>query len=155
MALIQTILVPIDFSEHSAAALGLATELAKSTDAALHLVHVDDFIAYTLPNGAVIYDAMTLAGLREDMRQRLLGLQAGVQKAGIARVQTTVLEGQPDVEIVRHAGQLPADLIIIGTHGRRGFSHLMLGSVAERVARKACCPVIAVPLARRTSPSQG
>jgi len=154
MALIQTILVPIDFSEHSAAALALAIQLAKSSDAALHLAHVDDFIAYTLPNGAVIYDAITLARLREGMRQRLLAMQAEVQKAGVARVQTTVLEGQPDVEVVRHAAELGADLIIMGTHGRRGFSHLMLGSVAERVVRKAPCPVIAVPLARGAT-SQG
>jgi nucleotide-binding universal stress UspA family protein len=97
-----------------------------------------------------VIEGSVLANLREEVRKRLLNLRVETQKAGVGTVEAMVLEGKPSVQIVHHAEALPADLIVMGTHGRSGFSHLMLGSVAERVARSAPCAVIAVPLKLQT-----
>jgi universal stress protein A len=145
MTKLQTILVPTDFSPQAAAALEFAVALAQRANAALHLVHVDDFVSYALPVPGIAVAGGVLADLRAGLNERLTALRSEVLTAGVRQAEATLLEGRPYMEIVRLAEALPADLIVMGTHGRGGFSHLMLGSVAERVARAAPCPVIAVP----------
>lgn len=147
MTLFQTILVPTDFSPHAAKALELAIELAKGQGAALCLVHVVDILPYTtVPEGTPMYDPNVLARLREDLAKLLATAKQRVIEAGVSRVDGKLLEGQPFREIVRLAEQLPAQLIVMGTHGRTGVAHALMGSVAERVVRKAPCAVITVPL---------
>src|SRR5690349_12987346 len=99
----QTILVPTDFSPHAAAALAFAVDLAKRTEAAVHLVHVDDFVNYTLLVPGMVLEGSVLANLREATRKRLVALRAEAQKGGVDRTDATVLEGNPYAEIVRHA----------------------------------------------------
>lgn len=145
MSLFQTILVPTDFSPHSEAALRLACELAKSHEAALCLVHVYDLMPSGLPEGMTFYDVATLARVRDEFVRRLAEVQRQALKAGVRQVETKLMEGQPYREIVRAAEESRAQLIVMGTHGRTGMAHVLVGSVAERVVRKAPCPVITVP----------
>jgi nucleotide-binding universal stress UspA family protein len=147
MTLFQTILVPTDFSPHAAKALELAIELAKEQGAALCLAHVYDLLPYaTVPEGMPMYDPGVLSQLRDDLAKLLATSKEQALKAGVERVDAKLLDGQPFREIVRLAEQLPAQLIVMGTHGRGGIAHALVGSVAERVVRKAPCPVITVPL---------
>lgn len=147
MPLCETILVPTDFSPHADRALEFAVELAKSQGAALHLAHVLDVLPYTtLPGGVPLYDPSMVARAREELVKSLTIAKERLSKAGVTRVETTLIEGQPQREIVYLAEQIPAQLIVMGTHGRSGLAHAFLGSVAERVVRKAPCPVITVPL---------
>lgn len=146
MTAFHRILVPIDFSPHASAALTLAIELAKTNDATLQLVHVYDFIPYTLPEGMFMYDGSLTARFREELSKRLAQSKETALQAGVKHVETSLGEGRPYTEIVKLAAESHADLIVMGTHGRSGLAHTFVGSVAERVVRKAPCPVIAVPL---------
>lgn len=147
MTLFQTIVVPTDFSPHAVNALALAIELAKTQDAALYLVHVYSLYRYTvLPDGLGMHDPHLRERLRGDLSQQLAASKELVVSAGVTRVETKLFEGHPAPEIVGLAEVLPAQLIVMGTHGRTGLAHVLFGSVAERVVRSACCPVITVPL---------
>jgi nucleotide-binding universal stress UspA family protein len=113
------ILCPVDFSEASSHAIRFAAALARLEGAALDAIHVSD--------GNVI--AADVAALFDP--------------AVLDRV--TVRKGQPVAEILNEASTLRADAIVMGTHGAGGFEHLILGSVAEKILRKATCPVFTVP----------
>jgi nucleotide-binding universal stress UspA family protein len=153
MSPFKKILVATDFSQHASAAVRLATELAKAAgDCELRLLHVLDLVPYSLPDGMPIYDAVTLTRVRDDATRRLSEQKQEALKSGVRRVEATLLDGQPSYQIVRVAADWDAGVIVIGTHGRRGFSRLLLGSVAERVVRKAHCPVLVVPLRAEDSP---
>lgn len=141
----QKILVPTDFSPHAETALEFAVQLANTSGAAITLVHVFDVIPYTLPEGMPLYDAAQLGYLRDELGKQLDRASAFATKAGAKRVETSLLQGQTHDEIVRAAREGGFDLIVIGTHGRSGIAHLLLGSVAEKVVRKAHCPVVTVP----------
>ncbi len=145
MSLFQKILVPTDFSPHADAALRLACELAKSNEAALYVVHVYDLLLTSLPEGMTYYDTAAVTYMREELGKRLAQVQRNATAAGVRQVETKLIEGQPYREIVRAAEESKSQLIVMGTHGRTGIAHVLLGSVAERVARKAPCPVITVP----------
>lgn len=145
MSPFKKILVATDFSQHAVAALRIATQLASADDDALCVVHVLDLLPYSLPDGIPIYDANMIGQLREDAARRMSTARTEVLK-NVRHAETKILEGQPSREIVRIAKEWGADLIVMGTHGRRGFAHLFLGSVAERVVRTAPCPVLTVPM---------
>jgi nucleotide-binding universal stress UspA family protein len=148
MKLFEKILVPTDFSAHAAVALRFACELAKTSDAAIQLLHAYDLIPYALPEGMPMYDAATLARMREDLTKRLALAKEETLKSGVRQVEFTLVQGHPYPEIVRLAEEGNCQLIVMGTHGRSGLAHLLLGSVAERVVRKAPCPVVTVPFKR-------
>ena len=135
------ILVPTDFSRASDAALAHARMLAGSTGATLHLLHVVDngFLA------AVLVDPRDYeSAAYEKLQQRL----AGESPAGILAVRRSEA---PADEITRYARGHNIDLIVMGTHGRGRVAHLLLGSVAEKVARTAPCPVLTMRDTPRTS----
>jgi nucleotide-binding universal stress UspA family protein len=143
---ITTILVPVDFSPHADRALKYAAMLAQRLSAGLELVHVveNPFItgawsaeAY-LPNAGEL-----LEGLIANAEQRLATLGQPAAALGVA-AKTAVLSGRPAQAIVEHAKAGGFDLIVMGTHGRTGLSHVMMGSVAEGVIRNAPCPVFTV-----------
>lgn len=145
MLRIQNILLATDFSEASERALDYARELAKAFGASLHVMHVlEDLAAHAWTTEVYV---AALPGVHEEMekqaRERLDQLVAGDKSAGIA-VQTILRLGSPFVEIVRYAREAEIDLIVLGTHGRGAIAHMLLGSVAERVVRKAHCPVLTV-----------
>ncbi len=142
----RKILVATDFSPHAANALQLAAGLAKASGASLQIMHVYDVIPYTLPEGLPIYDGGQMVRIREELGLQLRKVASEAQRGGVQEVDSALVEGQASAEIARRAEEGQCDLIVMGTHGRSGFAHLLLGSVAERVVRKATCPVLVVPL---------
>jgi nucleotide-binding universal stress UspA family protein len=139
----RRILVPTDFSEPSEAALELALELARRFDAELDLFHAQDLPAYIFPDAVVPVSPTVVSELERASHAELDRLAARVRAAGV-RVSTSSSVGSHDGEILRHAENTGCDLIVMGTHGRTGIKHALLGSVAERVVRRAPCPVMTV-----------
>jgi nucleotide-binding universal stress UspA family protein len=125
------LLCPTDFSEASDHAIELAQSIAAASQARIAALHVAP---------ATVLDDAEAAALREMIALRF----AAASGPGID-LEVFVEPGSPADRIVDRAASLPADLIVMGTHGSRGFERLMLGSVTERVLRRACCPVLTVP----------
>ena len=142
----ETILMPTDFSPPSDRALEYAVALAKQSGAAIHLVHVvgHPIEMASWPESYYIEYAKLQQQLLDDAERQIAGTARSI--SGV-KVTTEVLEGSPARVIVSAAGDRKCQLIVMGTHGRSGLSHLVLGSVAERVVRTAPCPVLTVPAA--------
>jgi len=141
LARFQTFLVPHDFSEDADAALDLAVELARRFGSRLHLLH-----AYQQPVDVLSpYGAAVPGNIGPELRAAAL---ARLRKLAVSieGLQTEVhaVEGPPAVVIAEQAEAIGADLVVMGTHGRTGLRHLLLGSVAERTLRSAPCPVLTV-----------
>lgn len=138
---LERILVPVDFSDCSLDALKYAVVVAQQAKASVMLLHVLEPVSYGLD-----FDLGQFRG-REDVREswtkRLENLAATHQHPHMP-IEYRLLGGFPSDSILDAAKTLPYDLIVMGTHGRRGISHTISGSVAEAVLRKAHCPVIAV-----------
>lgn len=130
---IGRILVPTDFSPCSLHALRHAEEMARRFGAELTLLHVSDPLS-----GSDLPGAGELSGRREIDRALVLLRERDYRVRGVLR------RGHPADEIVQAAAAERADLIVIGTHGRTGLKHALMGSVAEGVVRKAPCPVLTV-----------
>lgn len=146
MQLFERILVPTDFSPNAEEAVRYAAELARRFEAPLTLVHVYDVTPYVLPEAVPLYDTSQLGQLREEFQKQLSALRQRVEQSGVKQVEARLLQGSPTVEIPRFAEEQGFGLIVVGTHGRTGLAHLLLGSVAEKVVRKSPCPVLTVPL---------
>jgi len=143
---ITRILVPTDFSTQSAGALAYARELAERFGASIQLLHVLEDPYATSAYATEVYGYLP-AGLKEtwqkNAEEKLSGLLPPADRARFGAT-TTVVFGRPAAAVVEYAEQEHADLIVMGTHGRGGVTHLLLGSVAERVIRSAPCPVLTV-----------
>jgi nucleotide-binding universal stress UspA family protein len=139
MSRIKTILVPVDFTDYSNRAADYAAMLAKQFRATIVLLHVIEPFTYSMTDTVVVTDHYTALKV---IAQRLI--DALRRKVGRQGVKALVLRGTPYVTIVEHARKNRANLIVMGTHGRTGLEHLVLGSVAERVVRLAPCPVLTV-----------
>lgn len=138
---IQTILVPVDFSDGSKAAYEFALDLAEQYDARVHLLHVVENT--TSPD----FENFPLARNREQLIAKVKSeLVAFAQVGGhpVVPVYPDVRVGTPWEQIIGAAQDDDVDLIIIPTHGYTGFKRLVIGSVAERVVRHAPCPVLAL-----------
>ena len=145
---LKLILVPTDFSEVSAAALQVAVRLAQTFHSAIEVFHVDIDPTLVLPPplGAISMPVLferVLAGTDE----RLERLVAEVRKFGVACSSAEEL-GRSHTAIVERAHLVGAGLIVMGSHGRHGLSHALLGSVAEKVVEHASCAVLVVPVSR-------
>ncbi len=149
MAPFKKILVPVDFSKYSSRALEVACELARSFAAPLTLLHAYAIPTYPLPEGYVLASPETVAELLDKTQQAMNATKARALELGAPAVEVVVAEGPPFAEIVRTAAEQGHDLIVMGTHGRTGLAHALLGSVAEKVVRKAPCAVLTV---RDTAP---
>ena len=143
------ILVPVDFSLHSDEAIRYAADLARRYEAPLTLVHAYQPIAYALPEGFVVYTPDHFANMLTEFRKQLHVAKAAAEAAGAARVEIDLLQGDVASEIVQAVTEGGHDLIVMGTHGRTGASHLLMGSIAEKVVRRAPCPVLTVRLAKQ------
>lgn len=145
MIALKNILVPTDFSEASDSALRYGKALAQAFGAAIHVVHVVEE-PYGQPWAVEAY-GFSLASLQEewikDAQTRLAASLTDEEKASLKATPTTIL-GHPVMEVLRYAEDHAIDLIVMGTHGRGPLGHVVLGSVAERVVRKAPCPVLTV-----------
>ena len=143
---IRRILCPVDFSDYSRRALDHAIAIARwyeSTVTALHVFSPAPVAAWG--PGPVVFEPIVLTAVdREQLLADTKGFIEAESAPGIA-IDAVVREGNTAAEILNQATSMNADLLVIGTHGRSGFERLLLGSVAETVLRKACCPVLTVP----------
>lgn len=135
----RKILCPIDFAEHSLAALDVALKLAGQNDAQLVLLSVAPSLAGAAGFQPVPMDPFPF--LEKDRLEQLIKVARQRVPTSIS-YETLVVSGDPAEHILDVARDLGADLIVMGTHGRKGLSHLILGSVAERVVRESQIPVL-------------
>jgi nucleotide-binding universal stress UspA family protein len=144
---IKRILCPIDFSDYSRRALDHAVAIARWYKATITAVHVDSSIEIVgFPAPMVGVPATWKFSDRAELLASLQRFVAAESAPGTS-IATVVREGPVLTEILDQAAATSADLIVIGTHGTSGFEHLVLGSVTEKVLRKARCPVLTVPRA--------
>ncbi len=142
MVTIKKILVPVDFSEYSKLALRYAVDFAKHFKAKLYLIYVVEPIIYPadFSMGQVTFPSAEL-DLNERARDELTNL-AKTEIGNSLDYEIIIKTGKPFAEINETASEVDADLIIIATHGHTGVEHLLFGSTAEKVVRKAPCPVL-------------
>jgi len=142
MNLPRNILVPTDFSRHAEHALEYAVELAAKLDARIHLLNVVGLPIMGPELGFAVTPSMIDSVMEGNQKEldRLAGVYG--TKAAFAPTQLRAGDARSVIEAV--ADEVKADLIIMGTHGRRGVSRMILGSVAESVVRTAPCPVLLV-----------
>ena len=142
MALPKTILVPVDFGAASVAALDYAVELAAKLDARVHLLHVVGIMTLSAEYGLAVTQPI-LDSLVESSQKELD--RVATERTSKAMLAPTLLEvGDARTIIVQVAERIHADLVVMGTHGRRGVKRVVLGSVAEHIARTAPCPVMLI-----------
>jgi nucleotide-binding universal stress UspA family protein len=150
---LKKILVPVDFSAPSRAALELAVDVAQKYGASVDVLHVWDVPAYLSPEWTLALPERKGQSIEEQVlalfRKDLAELLQSVPMPDTLRIETKFLRGEPWRKIVATALEGRYDLIIVGTHARHGFDRMLLGSVAERVVRGAPCPV----LVARTRPA--
>jgi universal stress protein A len=148
MTRIRNILVPVDFSPHSEAALEYAIQLAGALASRICLAHAYQIEVFATPEGPYAIPESVLAGIRETAEAQIRALQERVGKEKIP-CETVVRMGSAAESILDIAKSLPADLIVMGTQGHTGLKHLLLGSVAEKIVRLASCPVLTVKTSDR------
>jgi nucleotide-binding universal stress UspA family protein len=151
MSALNRILVPVDFSSCSYAACDLATKYATTMGASVELLHVQEppaWQGFVIPELVVSMPDEASTSLHEFVETRtqraLDQLMEKLERAGVIHVHHRQEAGEPGAVIVRIAEEERFDLIVMGTHGRKGFERLVMGSVAERVVRHAPCPVLTV-----------
>jgi nucleotide-binding universal stress UspA family protein len=143
MKRIQRIVVATDFSDIASHALDEAMDLAEQLGAKITLVHSYEIPVYGFPDGILVASSDVAASLTEGGQR---GLEAAIAKRKSRPVEITPLLrcGPPWEEVNTVASDVNADLIVVGTHGRRGFARAMLGSTAERIVRTATRSVMVV-----------
>jgi len=137
MKKIKRIFIATDFSDTSKEAFNQAVQLARQMDATLLLAHVIEPIDMAVSH----LEPFGFPELR--LQQRLDRMVQPVREEGLL-VETHLLKGDPAAEIIKAAGDLQCDLIVMGTHGRTGVPRLLMGSVTERVLRTSPLPIVAV-----------
>ena len=142
METIKKILVPIDFSDYSKKALQYTVQFAKSFNSEIFLVYVIEPMIYPadLSMGQMVIPQNEL-NLAEKAKSELEDL-AKNEIGDALKYQIVIKTGRPFIEIIETASELDSDLIIIATHGHTGVEHLLFGSTAEKIVRKAPCPVL-------------
>ncbi len=145
MISMHKILFPTDLSDAAAEAQLYACSLAEQYDAELHILSVvqDVTLVSPDPTNPWVIPASSLEEVTASVAEALEKIPDPAWSAGKKLVKS-VRTGVPFLEIIRYAKELEIDLIVLGTHGRTGLVHVLLGSVAERVVRKSPCPVLTV-----------
>lgn len=145
MIAINKVLFPTDLSDAAAEAQLYACALAEQFDAELHILSVMQDVAMVSPdpNMPWVIPASSLDEIRTSLETALNAIPDPQWSHGktIFRVLRT---GTPFLEITKYAAEQDIDVIVVGTHGRSGLTHMLLGSTAERIVRKAPCPVLTV-----------
>lgn len=148
MVNIKKILCPTDFSDTSKKALDYAIQFAKVFDAELEVLHVQldeaQVVAFYLPEATLKNVKKEL----EDSTKQQLEDFCNTLGHDLEEISYTkkIIKGVPHIEIIEEAKLADIDMIVIGTHGRSGFEHVLFGSTTEKVIRKAPCPVLTVSL---------
>jgi nucleotide-binding universal stress UspA family protein len=142
---ITSILVPIDFSQHSQQALIYAKEWAKQWSATLHLIHVIEPVIFPVDWG---YTPVDLSDVEKEYQQtaenELTKIIESLHNEGYSAIPQVLHGGRSSDEIIQYAKDHGISMICIATNGRGGVEHLLLGSTTERVVRKAPCPVLVI-----------
>ncbi len=144
MVLPRTILVASDFHEPASAALDWAIDLARPLAAQVIVAHVFDLPLVGLPDATLMVGPETAARLSDEAQAALDKELARVRDRGVA-IDGVVRQGDPRDSIPALALSQPADLVVVGSHGRRGVMRALLGSVAEAILRRSTVPVVVVP----------
>ena len=139
----KNILVPTDLSPHAEAAFDYACELAEKLDATIHLVNVIGIPTLGVPELGVAVTSTMIDSMISD-NQKALDELVTRHRPGVRIGQVLMKTGDARDMIDEAAKEIAADLIIMGTHGRRGVSRALLGSIAENVVRTAPCPVLTI-----------
>lgn len=143
MVSVKRILVPVDFSASSRAALNHALQLAEAFGASVEVLHVHEASAFIGPDSLVLLPPVSYSTRWDEARDEVLReLDQFLALDNVPGVQVKVEPGVPGDVIPAVARADGIDLIVMGTHGRSGLSRLIVGSVAESVMRKANCPVM-------------
>lgn len=138
----KTILVPIDFSDFSKSALKYAVTFAQHYHSKLILIYVMEPVIYP-PDFSMGQITLPTVNFEVDKRAKEeLEKLAEAEIGSLVQVETVLKTGKPFVEIIETAKEVDADLIIISTHGHSGVEHILFGSTADKVVRKAPCPVL-------------
>jgi nucleotide-binding universal stress UspA family protein len=139
----KKIVCPIDFSEHTSEIVAYAASIAKKFNAELHLFHVipnlnyfTPYESFLTPENLVAIEDNINAEVNRDFDAVIKGIDGPVKKV--------IKTGVAFVEIIDYVKTEAIDLIVMGTHGRSGIEHILIGSVAEKVVRKAPCPVLTI-----------
>jgi nucleotide-binding universal stress UspA family protein len=144
MIALKKILFPTDFSENSKAAQEYAAAFAEQFQAELHVIHVlVDITMMPEPGSALTLPQNYLLDMKQEAERALDKMFPDAAQKG-RKIVRAFRMGSPYVEIVTYAQENQIDLIILGTHGRGAIAHMLLGSIAEKVVRKAPCPVLTV-----------
>jgi nucleotide-binding universal stress UspA family protein len=138
---IHHILVPIDFSAYADQALAYAMALAQALQARLTLLHVIHLTPWTMGDMVTTFPGIFLEDVETEAQQLLQASLGRLRDAGL-QGETVIVHGVPLQTIIDTATEKDVDLIIMGTHGRTGLTHVLMGSVAENVVRLAPCPVL-------------
>ncbi len=142
MITLKKILCPIDHSDCSKEALKYAVSFAMKDNAKLYLLHIVDIRSFNESIDAISKQMLDEETLNQ-LKSKLLDCIPGEIRQDMD-VEAHVVQGIPFTEIISYAKANDIDMIVIGTHGRTGIVHMMMGSVSEKVVRKAHCPVLAV-----------
>lgn len=142
----KNILLPTDGSQGVARALDCAVAIALKFGAKIHVLHVIEvvWLVFNYPEYSGLIDERIGDKLREGGVQIVEDTVESIRAAGIEAVEGSVREGSPAEVILQYARENAIDLIVMGTHGRRGLNRLLLGSVAEEVVRRSEVPVLTV-----------
>jgi universal stress protein A len=148
---IHKILAPVDYSEHSHTALAFAVEIARRFDAKIDVVHVWDRPTYVTDAVMVSHGQaqrpigeMIRENAEHDMREFMAKAALPAELLG----RQSLVPGDPATALLKEIEREKYDLVVLGTHGRTGLLHLLLGSVAEKLVRHSTTPVLTVPHAR-------
>jgi nucleotide-binding universal stress UspA family protein len=144
MLTLQRILVAVDFTETSDKAFDFALELAAKFDAKVIAMHAFEIPVIGFPDGALVATADIAARIQEASRQGLDAAVSSRQGRGGVKIEAILREGSAHEEIRAVAEEAHVDLIVIGTHGRKGIARAILGSVAENVIRTVKTPVLTI-----------
>jgi nucleotide-binding universal stress UspA family protein len=139
----KNILVPVDFSEYAEHALDYAIQLAAKLEARVHVLNVIGFPALGVPELGMALSASMMESIVKD-NQAALDKLVDARRANAQFGEVMLRTGDARDVIVRTCSEVQADLIVMGTHGRRGVSRALLGSVAEGIVRTAPCPVLTI-----------
>ncbi|HEY2512413.1 MAG TPA: universal stress protein [Polyangiaceae bacterium] len=143
MLTIKRVLVPIDFTETSDKAFDFALELAERFGASVTAMHAYEIPVIGFPDGALVATVDIATRIQESGRKGLDAAVAARASRGVP-IDSVLREGPAWEEIRALAEEMPADIIVIGTHGRRGIARALLGSVAENVIRTTKVPVLTI-----------
>ncbi len=145
---IETILTPIDFSENALKIARAAAYVAGTFKAGLHLIFVirefDDYSNFFPPLNMLNLKEELLLSAQQQMDTFIDQRKKEFADAGVPEIKSEVLNGDVAEEIINYARTHNCDLIVMGTHGYKGFERIMFGSVAEKVVKNACCPVMTI-----------